>query len=142
MISVVKVKHDEIAAGNPARLFRSTDPDIADGAQARDFIWIDDVIAALTFMLTAPKISGLFNLGTGIARSYGDLARAVCAAHGVPERIEFIDMPGALQGKYQNFTQARMDRLRAAGFNHGFTSLEDGVRLYIENFLAQPDHYR
>jgi len=142
MISVVKVKHDEVAAGHPARLFRSTEPNLADGAQARDFIWIDDVIAALNFMLAAPTLTGLFNLGTGTARSYGDLARAVCAAHGQPERIEFIDMPAALAGKYQSFTQARMDRLRAAGFNHVFTSLEDGVRQYIETYLTRPDIYR
>jgi ADP-L-glycero-D-manno-heptose 6-epimerase len=142
MISVVKVKYDEIAAGGPARLFRSTEPGLADGAQARDFIWIDDVIAALTFLLAAPALAGLFNLGTGAARSYADLAAAVCAAHGTPPRIEYIAMPAALQGKYQNFTQARMDRLRAAGFNQPFTSLEDGVRQYIETYLSQPDIYR
>jgi ADP-L-glycero-D-manno-heptose 6-epimerase len=142
MISVVKVKHDEIAAGGPARLFRSTEPGLADGAQARDFIWIDDVTAAISFMLNAPYLAGLFNLGTGVARSYADLAASVCAAHGVPPRIEYIDMPEPLLGKYQNFTQARMDRLRAAGFNQPFTSLEDGVRHYIENFLSQPDIYR
>jgi ADP-L-glycero-D-manno-heptose 6-epimerase len=142
MISVVKVKHDELAAGGPARLFRSSEPGIADGAQSRDFIWIDDVIAALQFMLATPRLSGLFNLGTGQARSYEDLATAVCAAHNLPPRIEYIDMPAALQGKYQNFTQARMDRLRAAGFKHAFTSLEDGVRHYIETYLTQPDIYR
>jgi ADP-L-glycero-D-manno-heptose 6-epimerase len=142
MISVVKVKHDEIAAGGPARLFRSTDPKLADGGQARDFIWIDDVIAALTFMLNAPALSGLFNLGSGTARTYADLAKAVCAAHSVAPRIDYIDMPDALHGKYQNFTQARMDRLRAAGFNEPFTSLEDGVRHYIESYLSQPDIYR
>jgi ADP-L-glycero-D-manno-heptose 6-epimerase len=141
MISVVKVKQDEVAAGGPARLFRSTEPGLADGAQARDFIWIGDVVAALRFMLAAPALHGLFNLGTGQARSYADLARAVCAANGVPERIEYIDMPEHLRGQYQSFTQAPVARLRAAGFNQEFTTLEDGVAAYINDYLRQPDKY-
>jgi len=99
MISVVKVKHDEVAAGGPARLFRSTEPGLADGAQARDFIWVGDVVAALRFMLAAPELSGLFNLGTGQARTYADLAKAVCAANGVADRIEYIEMPLHLRGQ-------------------------------------------
>lgn len=142
MISVVKVKHDEIAGGRPATLFRSDRPGIADGAQARDFIWVDDVIAAILFLLAHPEVSGLFNLGTGIARTYADLARAVCTANGVPERIEYVPMPERLAGQYQSFTQARMDRLRTAGFDHQFTTLEDGIARYITEFLAQPDPYR
>jgi len=141
MISVVKVKQDEVAAGGPARLFRSTEPGLADGAQARDFIWIGDVVAALRFMLAAPALHGLFNLGTGQARSYADLARAVCVANGVPERIEYIDMPAHLRGQYQSFTQAPVARLRAAGFNQEFTALEDGVAAYINDYLRQPDKY-
>jgi ADP-L-glycero-D-manno-heptose 6-epimerase len=141
MISVVKVKHDEVAAGGPARLFRSTAAGLADGAQARDFIWIGDVVAALRFMLTAPVLSGLFNLGTGQARSYADLARAVCAANGVAARIEFIDMPAQLRGQYQSFTEAPMARLRAAGFRQDFTPLEDGVGMYIRDYLLRADPY-
>jgi ADP-L-glycero-D-manno-heptose 6-epimerase len=135
MVSVVKVKHDEVAVGAPAKLFRSTEPGLADGAQARDFIWIGDVVAALKFMLTAPALHGLFNLGTGQARSYADLARAVCAANGVEERIEYIDMPDQLRGQYQSFTQAPIARLRAAGFGQTFTALEAGVTAYIQNYL-------
>jgi ADP-L-glycero-D-manno-heptose 6-epimerase len=142
MISVVKVKHDEVAAGGPARLFRSDRADIPDGGQKRDFIWVGDVVAALMFLLAAPAIAGLYNLGTGTARSYADLARAVCAANGVAERIEYIEMPAALRGQYQSFTEAPMERLRAAGFDAPFTSLEDGVRRYIGDFLSQPDPYR
>jgi ADP-L-glycero-D-manno-heptose 6-epimerase len=141
MISVVKIKHDEVSAGGPAKLFRSDHEGVADGAQSRDFIWVGDVVKALRFMLTAESLSGLFNLGTGTARTYADMARAVCAANNVPEAIEFIDMPEALRGKYQSFTQAPMDRLRAAGFNAPFTSLEDGVRLYINDFLRRPNPY-
>jgi len=142
MISVVKVKHDEIAAGGPARLFRSDRADIADGEQRRDFIWIDDVTAALQFLLTAPGIAGLFNLGTGVARSYADLACAVCAANGVAERIDYVDMPASLRGQYQSFTEAPMQRLRQAGFNHKFSSLEDGIKAYVETYLRQADPYR
>jgi len=142
MISVVKVKHDEVRAGGAVKLFRSEHPDILDGDQKRDFIYIDDVVAALRFMLTAPTLSGLYNLGTGHARSYADLARAVCAANGVAERIEFIDMPENLRGQYQSFTQAPMARLRAAGFNHEFCTLEKGISLYIQDFLTELDPYR
>lgn len=142
MISVVKVKHDEVAAGRPATLFRSDRPDIADGAQARDFIWIDDVIAAILFLLDRPEVSGLFNLGTGVARTYADLARAVCIANGVPEQIEFVPMPDRLVGQYQSFTEARMDRFRSMGFDHQFTTLENGVNRYIREFLTRPDSYR
>ena len=142
MVSVVKVKHDEIAGGGPATLFRSDRADLADGQQARDFIWVEDAVAALLFLLEAPNLAGLFNLGTGQARSYADLARAVCAAHGVPERIEFVDMPALLRGQYQSFTQAPMRRLREAGFDQEFTSLEEGVRRYVRDYLLRDDPYR
>lgn len=142
MISVVKVKHDELLAGGPVKLFKSDQPGMPDGEQQRDFIHIDDAVAALKFMLTVPKISGLFNLGTGQARSYADLARAVCAANFMPANIEFIDMPANLRGQYQSFTQAPMDRLRQAGFNHAFHTLEEGIAAYVQNHLLQADPYR
>ncbi|MBW4033957.1 MAG: ADP-glyceromanno-heptose 6-epimerase [Proteobacteria bacterium] len=142
MVSVVKVKHDQIRAGDPITLFRSDRVGVADGEQSRDFIWIDDVIAGLIFLLDHPVVNGLFNLGTGIARSYVDLARAVCAAHGTEPRITFIPMPDRLIGQYQSFTRASMKRFRAAGFNPIFTSLEDGITRYVSDFLNQPDPYR
>lgn len=142
MISVVKVKHDELRAGGPVRLFKSDQPDIADGAQQRDFIHVDDVVAALKFLLHAPHLGGIYNLGTGVARSYADLARAVCAANGMAEQIAYIDMPEALRGQYQSFTQARMERLRAIGFKHKFLTLEQGVSAYVQNQLLQADQYR
>lgn len=146
MISVVKVKHDEAVVGNPVRLFKSDRPDIANGDQRRDFIWVGDVVDAILFLLNTPHVNGLFNLGTGIARTYSDLARAVCAANAVPQaeieqRIQYIDMPASLQGQYQSYTEARMDRLRAAGFNNAPTSLEEGVTKYIQEFLRKPDIY-
>jgi ADP-L-glycero-D-manno-heptose 6-epimerase len=140
MISAIKVKHDELSAGRPATLFRSETPGLPDGAQSRDFIWVGDAVAALRFMLTAPNLAGLFNLGTGQARSYADMARAVSAAHNLPPRIEYIDMPDHLRGKYQSFTQAPMNRLREAGFTAPATSLEQGIARYVD-ILARPDPY-
>ena len=141
MISVVKVKYDEVAAGGPARLFRSDVPGLADGHQARDFIWVGDVVDVMLWLLDNPRVNGLFNLGTGRARTYLDLANAVCDAAGKPRSIEFIDMPGSLKGQYQSFTEARMDRLRAAGYAGQFTTLEEGIRRYIQDHLATPDIY-
>ncbi|MCW3476026.1 ADP-glyceromanno-heptose 6-epimerase [Limobrevibacterium gyesilva] len=141
MISVVKVKHDEVLAGKAPRLFRSDRADLADGQQRRDFIWVGDVVAVLLWLLDTPDVSGLFNLGTGTARSYLDLAHAVCSAAGAAPQVEFVDMPDRLRGQYQSFTQAAMERLRAAGYPGQFTPLEEGVTRYVRDFLRQPDPY-
>jgi len=142
MVSVVKVKHDDIAAGHAPLLFKSDQPGLADGEQRRDFIWVDDVVDVLLWLMDTPGVSGLFNLGTGRARSYRDLARAVCAAAGAADRVEFIDMPATLRGAYQSFTEAPMARLRAAGYVGQFTPLEDGVDRYVSAFLANSNPYR
>ena len=142
MVSVVKVKHDEIRAGLAPRLYRSDQPEIADGAQRRDFIWVGDVVDVMLWLRDTPAASGLFNVGTGRARSYRDLAYAVCDAAGVARRIEFIDMPDALHGQYQSFTEAGIARLRAAGYAGQFTPLEEGVRRYVQDYLTQADPYR
>ncbi|HUZ64530.1 MAG TPA: ADP-glyceromanno-heptose 6-epimerase [Acetobacteraceae bacterium] len=141
MVSVVKVKFDEAAAGGPIRLFRSDRPDLPDGEQKRDFIWVGDAVDVMLWLLDSPGVSGLFNLGTGVARSYRDMADAVADAAGLPRRIEFIDMPDALRGQYQSFTQARMDRLRAAGYAGQFTPLEEGVRRYVQHHLMGEDAF-
>ena len=141
MISVVKVKYDEVAAGGPARLFRSDRDGLHDGAQSRDFIWVGDIVDIMLWLLEHPGVSGLFNCGTGVARSYLDLAAAVCTAAGQPARIEFIDMPPALRGQYQSFTQADMGRLREAGYDRQFTSLESGVARYVQDHLLRGDPY-
>jgi ADP-L-glycero-D-manno-heptose 6-epimerase len=142
MVSVVKVKYDEVAGGRAPTLFRSTHPDIADGAQQRDFIHVADTAAVMLWLLDNPSVNGLFNVGTGIARSYQDLAHAVCDAAGAPRQVDFIDMPEPLRAQYQSYTQARIDRLRAAGFTAPFMSLEDGVNDYVHNYLSQPNPYR
>jgi ADP-L-glycero-D-manno-heptose 6-epimerase len=142
MISVVKVKYDEIAAGHAPTLFRSDRPDVLDGQQRRDFIWVDDVVDVLLWLGDQSTTNGLFNLGTGAARSYLDLAHAVCDAAGVARAVEFIDMPQDLRGQYQSFTQAPMGRLRAAGYDAPFTPLEEGIRRYVQEHLSRPDPYR
>jgi ADP-L-glycero-D-manno-heptose 6-epimerase len=141
MISVVKVKYDEVMAGGAPRLFRSHVPGLADGAQRRDFIWVGDVADVVLWLLDSPRASGLFNIGTGVARTYLDLAHAVCDAAGVPRAVEFIDMPDVLQCQYQTFTQAPIARLRDAGYAGEFTPLEEGVRRYVRDYLQKADPY-
>jgi ADP-L-glycero-D-manno-heptose 6-epimerase len=127
MASMVLQAFDQIRARGSVRLFRSCDPAVADGEQRRDFVAVDDVVAVLHFALARPLARGIFNLGTGRARSFLDLARATFAALGAPERIEFVAMPEALRGRYQSFTEAPVAKLRAAGYEAPFTSLERGV---------------
>jgi ADP-L-glycero-D-manno-heptose 6-epimerase len=141
MISVVKVKYDEISSGGPARLFRSDVPGLADGHQARDFIWVGDVVDVMLWLFDHHDVNGLFNLGTGQARTYLDLANAVCDATGKPRSVEFIDTPLELKGQYQSFTQASMDRLRAAGYSGQFTPLEEGIRRYVHDYLTAAERY-
>ena len=141
MISVVRVKHDEVASGRAPRLFRADRPGMADGAQSRDFIWVGDVAEIMLWLLDTPDANGLFNVGTGSARTYLDLAHAVCDAHGAPRAIEFIDLPDNLRGQYQSFTRASTERLRAAGYAGQFTPLEDGVRRYVQHYLTQANPY-
>ncbi len=141
MISVVKVMYDQVAAGSRPTLFRSDRPDVPDGGQKRDFIWVGDVVDVMLFLLDTPAVSGLFNVGTGRARSYRDLARAVCGAAGAPDEVEYVDMPERLRGQYQFFTEASIGRLRAAGYSGQFTTLEEGVGRYVRDYLAGPEAY-
>jgi ADP-L-glycero-D-manno-heptose 6-epimerase len=142
MVSVVKAKHDEVRAGLAPRLFRSDRAEIADGEQRRDFIWVGDVVDVMLWLRDTPAASGLFNVGTGRARSYRDLAHAVCDAAGVERRIEFVELPEALRGQYQSFTEAPVARLRAAGYAGQFTPLEEGVRRYVQDYLTRDDLYQ
>ncbi len=141
MISVVHRLWERVAAGEPARLFRSDRPDLADGAQSRDFIHVDDVVSVLLFLLDHPEVDGLFNVGTGTDRTYLDVARAVCRAAGNAVRIEFIDMPDTLRGIYQSRTRAEIARLRGAGYDAPFTTIEDGIDRYVGGHLSRPDPY-
>ncbi len=128
--------------GKPFRLFKSHHPDYADGGQLRDFIWVGDCVDAMMWLLDNSEVNGLFNLGTGKARSFADLAGAVYTALGKKPQIDYIDTPEELRDKYQYFTQADMTRLRDAGYERPFTSLEDGVESYVRDFLDTPDPYK
>ncbi len=115
---------------------------MADGGQQRDFVYVADCVSVMLWLLENPKVNGIFNLGTGKARSFAELATALCAAVGKPPRLVYVDMPAAIRPNYQYFTEARMERLRGLGYSRPFTSLEDGVRDYVQRYLSQPDRYR
>ncbi len=142
MKSVVAQIWPKVAAGETVSLFRSHNPNYADGGQLRDFVFVDDVVDIIEWLLETPDVSGVFNAGSGQARSFADLARATFAAAGKQPSIEYIDMPEVIRDRYQYFTEAKMDRIRAAGFPGQSTPLEEGVRRYVQSFLATPDPYR
>jgi ADP-L-glycero-D-manno-heptose 6-epimerase len=142
MRSVVAQKYPLAAAGSPVTLFRSYRDGVPDGEQKRDFIYVRDCIEVMLWLLDHPQVNGLFNLGSGQSRSFEELARALCAALERPLRLEFVDMPASVRAHYQYFTEARMERLRRAGYSRPFTPLEDGVREYVQRYLSQPDPFR
>ncbi len=138
MASVVFHAFRQIQERGSMRLFRSHRKDIPDGQQKRDFIYVKDVVDALLFFMDAPKLpSGLYNLGTGTARSFWDLASAVFDALALPVNIEFVDTPEDIRQTYQYYTRAEMDKLRGAGYDKPFTSLEEGIGDYVQNFLLR-----
>lgn len=141
MRSVVVKSFEQIQATGEVKLFKSYKPEYKDGEQMRDFIYVKDAVdVTLHFALQdAGAPGGLFNCGTGKARTWLDLTRAVFAAMGREPKIEFIEMPKELQGKYQYFTEAKTGKLRAAGYTRPFTSLEDGVRDYVQGYLQKRD---
>jgi ADP-L-glycero-D-manno-heptose 6-epimerase len=142
MMSVLARRFGDIKAGRPVQLFKSHREGIADGDQRRDFIYVDDTVRVMMWLLATPSVSGLFNVGTGKARSFRDLMTAAYAAFGAKPNIEYIDMPEAIRGSYQYFTEADVDRLQRAGYNGGFIALEDAVETYVKSFLDRPDPFR
>ena len=142
MRSLVAKNFRGIMAGEPVTLFKSHRADFRDGEQLRDFIYVADCAAVMLWMLEHRPHSGLFNLGTGQARSFADLMRATARVLGKEAAIEFRDMPEAIRPNYQYFTQASMQKLRAAGYTRAFHSLEEGVADYVTRFLATDDIYR
>ena len=142
MMSVLARRFDEIKAGRPVQLFKSHREGIADGDQRRDFIYVDDVVRVLMWLLATPTVSGLFNVGTGTARSFRDMMLAAFRTLGEKPNIHYIDMPEQIRGSYQYFTQSEVDRLRGAGYNGGFTALEDAVGTYVKDFLDRADRFR
>ena len=135
MSSVIYKSVPVIREEKKIKLFKSYHPDYGDGEQKRDFVYVKDCVDVMYWLMQHPEANGIFNLGTGQARSWNDLATAVFEALEIPLNIEYIDMPEVLKGAYQYFTQADMTKLRAAGYNKVFTSLHDGAIDYVRNYL-------
>ncbi|NTV84320.1 MAG: ADP-glyceromanno-heptose 6-epimerase, partial [Bacteroidales bacterium] len=141
MASVILHAYHQIRNTGMVRLFRSHNPDFKDGEQLRDFIFVKDVVDVLFFLMKRGEQSGIYNLGTGKARTFLDLARATFRAMDKPENIDFIDTPVDIRDKYQYFTEARMEKLRAAGFDNSFYTLEEGVEEYVVEYLRNGRYY-
>jgi ADP-L-glycero-D-manno-heptose 6-epimerase len=142
MASVVARVFDRARAGESVRLFKSHRDGIADGDQRRDFIYVDDAVAVVRWLLDTPAVSGIYNVGTGRARSFRDLVGAMFAAMGRAPDITYIDMPPEIRPNYQYFTEAQTDNLRTAGFAGQFTPLETAVGEYVTRYLGNADRYR
>jgi len=123
------------------RLFKSYKKDFADGEQKRDFIYVKDIIPVINFLLENKQVSGIFNLGSGYARTFNELAITILNSLGKKEKIEYIDMPEEIKNKYQYFTEADMTSLRSTGYKKEFTSLENAVSDYVQNYLVPGLHY-
>jgi ADP-L-glycero-D-manno-heptose 6-epimerase len=142
MMSLVAKRFDDAKTRKPIVLFKSHRPGIADGEQKRDFIYVDDAIAVVRWLMATPAVSGIFNVGTGAAKSFRDLMMAMFAALGGKGTIEYIDMPASIRDSYQYFTQAETENLRRAGYNEDFTPLEAAVKHYVNCYLDRGDRYR
>lgn len=140
--SVAVQLHAQIRERGFVRLFRSDNPNYADGEQLRDFVWVGDCVNVALWALKDPAAgSGLYNVGSGAARSFADKARIMFRELGVEPKIDFIDLPANLAGKYQYYTCASLDKLRAAGYRRPMTSLEDGLAAYVRRYLETPDAF-
>jgi len=142
MRSMVTRAFTRAAAGDPVTLFRSANPDYPDGGQMRDFVYVGDCVRVVLWLQAHPEVSGLFNLGTGRAQSWMDLMGALYRAVGRELRVDWTDTPSELRAHYQYFTEAKMERLREAGYTEPFASVEEGVRDYVDRYLAGNEGYR
>jgi ADP-L-glycero-D-manno-heptose 6-epimerase len=141
MASVIFHSYNQIGRDGVVKLFKSHRPDFKDGQQLRDFVYVKDVINVCSWLMEHRPDSGLYNLGTGIARSFEDLVKATFAGLDKPANIRYIDMPEDIRDKYQYFTEANMGKLRAAGYTEPFYSLEKGVDDYVRNYLSKQVFY-
>lgn len=141
MASVVWHAYKQIKETGEAKLFRSLKPEYKNGEQKRDFIYVKDVCDAIFHFMNERKPSGLYNLGTGKARTFNDLAGAIFAAMDQPQKISYIDPPEQLRAGYQYFTEAKTEKLRQAGYEKAFTPLEDAVAEYVREYLAEETYY-
>jgi len=142
MKSVASQIWPQVREGHAVQLFKSYRKDVPDGGQKRDFVYVRDAADVIRWLFENPQVSGIYNLGSGQARSFEELARQVFAAAGRNAQIEYGPMPPAIRDKYQYFTEAKMERLAAAGYAAPLTSLEEGIGDYVGRFLSQPDPYR
>ncbi|MGH7046427.1 MAG: ADP-glyceromanno-heptose 6-epimerase [Stellaceae bacterium] len=141
MMSLFAKNYRRVAAGEPIRLFKSHRDDVADGDQSRDFVYVKDCADIMAWLLEHACESGVFNLGSGRARSFRDAMLALGAACGVPPRIEYIETPPAIRPNYQYFTQATIEKLRQAGYRAPFTPLEAAVQDFVTQHLSSSDPY-
>jgi ADP-L-glycero-D-manno-heptose 6-epimerase len=141
MASVIFHAYHQVRSTGKVKLFRSHHPDYKDGEQLRDFIFVKDVVDVLFYLMIRGKESGIYNLGTGKARTFLDLAKAVFRSLDIPENIEFIDTPPDIREKYQYFTEATMEKLRRTGFDNDFYMLEEGVEEYVVEFLKNDRYF-
>jgi ADP-L-glycero-D-manno-heptose 6-epimerase len=141
MMSLVAKNYAKVAAGETIRLFKSHRAGIADGDQKRDFVYVKDCVEALLWLWRNAKDSGVYNIGSGTARSFRELMEATGAACGMAPKIEYVDTPPAIRSNYQYITEAGLSRLRAAGYNAPFTPLEAAVKDFVSGYLATPDPY-
>ena len=137
MRSFILKSFEQINTAGKVRLFKSHNPEYADGEYVRDFIYVKDAVDMTLFFYDNPNIGGLFNVGTGKARSWNDLVKATFAAMDKSANIEYIDMPESIRHQYQYFTQADMTKLRQAGYSKPTTSLEDAIKDYVRNYLMK-----
>ncbi len=140
MRSFILKAFEQIKATGRVGLFKSHNPEYTDGEYVRDFIYVKDAVDMTLFFLDNPEICGLFNIGTGRARSWNDLVKATFAAMGKEPNIEYIEMPDSIRNQYQYFTQAEMSKLRSAGYAQKTTTFEDAIKDYVQNYL-QKDGY-
>lgn len=141
MASVIFHAYNSIRASGGVKLFRSHNPAYKDGEQIRDFIYVKDVVSICVWLMQHQPESGLYNTGTGKARTFNDLVKAIFSSLDMPENITYIDTPIDIRDKYQYFTEANMDKLIAAGYNKPFYSLEDGVAEYVNEYLLSGRYY-
>jgi ADP-L-glycero-D-manno-heptose 6-epimerase len=136
MRSLINKSYPVIKETGKVKLFKSHHTDYQDGEQLRDFVYVKDAVEQIIYFYENMDVSGLYNCGTGNARSWNDLIKALFTAMNIEPNIEYVDMPENLKGKYQYFTEANMDKIRATGFDHKFMSIEDGVKDYVETYLG------
>lgn len=141
MASVIMHAFNQITTSGAMKLFASHNPNYKDGEQLRDFVYVKDVVHVCTFLMQEKPISGLYNLGTGTARTFVDLTKATFKAMGVEEKISFVPTPEDIRDKYQYFTEADITKLKSAGYTKPFYTLEEGVADYVKNYLTERNYY-